>query len=291
MSKFSRQSLITKVVRAMDLASDPRTPENERAESARVAARLISRHQIEDAELRSTGQAGPTEIVTFTFEVSNLNKLGRERADALAWAAIHPFGGSSFRNWTPYASTPTWLRVFIREDLKEVVEVLLTMLHTQLMGLEKAATKKFVDEWAEDLGGWPHYLSPTASQRSQKALEFRRGYIPSWGRGVAARVRTGRKEAIAEAQQEKMAQAYAEGKDGAELHAIAGSVSTGMEVALRDDTAGTQAFLEKWYADQNNGGSLKPNRKQNSTIRVAADGERAGRKDARKTDIGLARIA
>jgi len=81
----SRESLVNKVLRAMDRANDSRTPQGEREESARVAARLIARHQIEEAELREVqkakGGADPIAVM-FEFPVSNLGGFGLAGGDA-----------------------------------------------------------------------------------------------------------------------------------------------------------------------------------------------------------------
>lgn len=311
----SRESLVNKVLRAMALANDAGAEQGERDHAARTAARLIGRHQIEEAELREVQKAkgGQDPVaVMFEFPVSNLGGFGKERADALAWAAVHSFGGTTYRSFWKSATMPTLLKVFVREDLKEVVLVLLEALHTQLMTMEKAATKEYVQDEADRLHRY-NWITLTPSQRSQKAVEFRRGYIPSWGRNVARRITTGRKEALAEAQAEKQvqaqaerrmeaqAEAYARGATGEELfaiearlteqeqNAIAAKLSSGMELALVDDKKTAEAAMQAHILSVHKK-PLKESRKPREDIRVAFEGERAGRKDAYRTDIGLTRI-
>lgn len=268
-----RAKLVETVRNMMAKANDPRNSEHERDVAARLATKWIAKHQIEAAELRDVeGKGEKAKIVMFRMTIGNKFGMGAARADALARAVVYPMGGKILRTNPSSAKHSSIMTVFISEDIKEAVEILLTSLLLQMeSGMDKAV-RTFRSEA-------PYYWDATYTAREVKA--FRISYLRTYGFTVAGRVRTGRKEAVEEARREAQAEAYANGMtDGREL------ANVGAEIAIVDESERAQKALEAYFAKLY---GKKPKSSRSSSL-VSYAGSQAGRRDGQTADIGLTRI-
>lgn len=271
-TRNSRDEILAQVQRLMKLAESETATDGERNLAAARVAKIIAKHQIENAELRKVEKTGPSEIVSFTVEVSNSYGLGLVRCTALAWAVTRPLGGSTYRTSYKSAKLPVEMTIFLPEEVAELAKILLTSLTLQMeSGLTRAAR-----EHSEELD-W----SLSDSARASSVLRFRRGYLEGWGATVGRRVREAREAAVQEVRQEAQAEAYAHGADGAEIARI------GAEITLVDDRARTENFRDTYYAKHNGGRTLKY---KSAKYQVSSQGLQAGESDGRRADIGASRI-
>lgn len=271
-----KAQLINKVRNLMKLAENPGATEDERDNASKAATKMIAKYQIEAAELRDAAKGEKADIVMFRMNISNKLGLGVRRADALTFAVIHPMGGKSLRTNPKMASYDSILTVFVSEDIKEAVEILLNSLALQMeSGMAKAVAKyrrELTDPWSR--------LDTNDVNRLVKA--FRMSYLRTFGFVVGDRVAKGREEALGEVRMEAQAEAYAKGVDGKEL------ASVGAELVLVDDSARTQSAMEAWYSEKN--GEKKKIRKGRSSRLHSDAGLLAGRRDGLRADIGQTRI-
>lgn len=278
----ARKALINRIKGLKANAADEGLHPDLRDSFEAKAAELIGKYEVNIAELTALSDEDQAKgIVLFTFEVSNAHKLGKLRCQALAEAAVKPFGGTSMLTDPRYADIPATLYVHIREDLKEVVEILLTSLAEQLDVLLAQAVKKHMKKWTERLEVLED-MTPTQAQRTQQALSYRRSWISSWGYRVGDRVSTSRADARKVAEQEAMAKAFAEGGE----QAVAETASK-LLPALRDDFKSAEEAKEAWYRAEF--GKDVPKAKV-SRWKHNSSGMVGGSQGARKTDIGQTRI-
>lgn len=274
MTDDRRAQLVEKIRRMMALAENPGATEEERDQAARTATKWIAKHQIEAAELRDAKDANAkAEIVIFRMQISNKLGLGARRADALANAVINPMGGKCLRTNPTSTAQNSVMTVFISEDIKDAVEVLLTSLLLQMESSLALAAKKrrrFLNEetWS------------SAQEINNDIRAFRISYLMTYGSTVGQRIKEGRKEALAEARFEAQAEAYANGVEGKEL------ANVGSALVLVDESARTASFMDDWYQKQY---GHKP-RKGPRLRTFSASGSRAGHHDGQRADIGQTRI-
>jgi hypothetical protein len=274
MTDAKRTKLVEKIRAMMVLAENPGATEEERDQAARTATKWIAKHQIEANELRDAKKGEKAEIVMFRMSISNRFNLGAYRADALCHAVVTPMGGKILRTNPKSAKYDATMTVFVSEDIKEAVEVLLTSLFLQMeSGMAKGA-KKLRDELNNR---WY-----TSAEIAQESKAYRVSYLRAFGFTVGRRVQEGRKEALDEAVMEAKAEAYANGVDGKEL------ANVGKDLVLVDDSARAKTAMDKYFADLTGG---KKVRKGRTSGLVNARGHNAGVRDGQRADIGQTRIS
>lgn len=279
----AREALLNKVRNIMALAQDEKATDGERSLAAERVAKLMAKYEISLDDLRTTSEKKRSvKIVRFYLAISNAHGLGSARADALAWAAVNPFGGRILRTNPQWASMDTRMTVFIREDLRETVELLLQSLLLQMENALAQSLKDHLHWWKRDFRR-DHWVDPTSSQVSSESKSFRRTFYGTWGQTVGRKVRDARKEALEEARQQAMADAFAKGmSDGETLHGI----STAL--VLVDTTQGATEAMEAYFAERY--GEGKKPKASRSRAQRNGDGDMAGWREGRKADIGLTRL-
>lgn len=271
----SREAVLRRVRGLMATRDDEGNHQEERDSAADLAMKLMTKHQIEDAEVAaSMPHTGPAKIVTFKVEVTNQHGMGKLRVTALHRAVLLPLGGNSYFHQFKSAKAPCVMTVFVPEDVEEFAKVLLESFLRQMNDGMAQATRLHLDS----LYSWT-----TTKERNKASLLFRRGYLEAWGTRVMNRMKAVRARTVEQHRLELMAEAYANGADGEELARI------GSAVALRDPKEQTRSFMNDWHARLYGGhkvGKARPSR-----FAVSGDGQRAGRADGDRADIGLKALA
>lgn len=261
----TREQIVDQILKLSDLANrslesaddDSGVAHEDVADNAtKKIAKLMRRHQIDMADIESAQATAGDKFIRFEFSVSNSYGLGKERANALHWGAIVPFGGNSMRTVYKSARTDTKLTVFAPASIAEMLKALVYSISLQMeMGL-KDATK--AERTRLDKNVW---LSQ--ADRNREVLLFRRGYLRAFGSTVGGRIKS--------AQQEAMEELLAEGN----------TLNSSTELVLASSSDQAAEFMRSWYATTK-GGKLRV-----STNRARASdlGYQAGARDGRNADI------
>lgn len=224
-------------------------------------AKLMRRHQIEEADIQAAHSTGDQAFKVIKFSVSNSYGLGKERATALHWAVIVPFGGHSMRTHYTSAKMDTELTIFIPTSIADMVQPLLYSISLQMeMGLADAV--KIVRDRLKN----NYWL--TSTDRNREVLQFRRGYVRSFGSTVGSRISAAQKEAMDELKKELSE----EGK----------SLGASTELVLASSSEKAKEYMHTWYSEFGGGGKL---RTTTNRARASVEGRNAGFRDGRKADI------
>lgn len=266
----TREQIIAQIIKLTEAANrsmeaDDSTGINHEAladNATKKIAKLMRRHQIEEADIQAAHSTEDQAFKVVKFSVSNSYGLGKERATALHWAVIVPFGGHSMRTHYTSAKMDTELTIFIPTSIADMVQPLLYSISLQMeMGLADAV--KIVRDRLKD----NYWL--TQAERNREVLQFRRGYVRSFGSTVGSRITAAQKEAMDELKKE--------------LEEEGRSLGTSTELVLASSNEKAKKFMHDWYADFTGGfGKI---RTTTNRARASMEGRNAGSRDGRKADI------
>jgi hypothetical protein len=228
-------------------------------------AKLMRRHQIQEADIESARSEGGQKFKTIKFSVSNSYGLGKERASALHWGVIVPFGGHSMRTHYTSAKMDTELTIFIPASIADMVQPLLYSISLQMELGMKDATKTVRDRLKNN-----YWMSQT--ERNREILQFRRGYVRGFASTVGSRITAAQQEALDELKKELEEQGLALGSS--------------TELVLADSSKQAKEYMYVWNNEFGGGGRI---RTTTNRARASADGRNAGSRDGRKADITLPR--
>jgi hypothetical protein len=269
----NREDAMKKILKLVETANRSREMEDDDSgidhdalsdNATRKISKIMRIHQINETDLaqyRADRDADGAEFVHFKFFVPNSYGLGKERANALHWAVIVPFGGSSMKTYWKSAKMDTEMTVFAPRSIAEMMKALLYSISLQMEeGLKTSskAERQRLDRI--------YYLSQ--SDRNREILQFRRGYLRAFGATVGSRVQAAQQEAMDEVKRELEEQGQA--------------LSSSTELVLAESSGRASTFMNVWYTDSFGGKKLKIN---SNRARASAEGRKAGWKDGARADI------
>lgn len=269
----NREDAMKKILKLVETANRSRQMEDDDSgidhdalsdNATRKISKIMRIHQINEADLaqyRADRDEEGAEFVHFKFSVPNSYGLGKERANALHWAVIAPFGGSSMKTYWKSAKMDTEVTVFAPRSIAEMMKALLYSMSLQMEeGLKTAskAERQRLDQ--------VYYLSQ--SDRNREILQFRRGYLRAFGATVGSRVKAAQKEAMDEVKRELAEQGQV--------------LASSTELVLAESSKRASAFMNGWYSDSFGGQKL---RTTSNRARASVKGREAGRKDGVRADI------
>jgi Protein of unknown function (DUF2786) len=192
-----QRRIADKVEKLFLLAVDPRTPDEERQAAYAKAADLMTRHNIDQAMVRSRTGHAPEPVEAYRYEVPNTGKHGKARTFA-AGSIAEALGCKCAYFYFGPRSTCHIMIVGIASDVA-TVRTLLPLVMTQAEHAAGPAARTHLAHLREHLTQAWQPASTINTEIRRERTNFYRSFIQAYASAVAARIRERRQSMVAEA--------------------------------------------------------------------------------------------